>query len=478
MRTPLIPLISAALLSLPATAQEAPPTDSAPATAQTSVELLLQRLEEQEQRIRILERKLELAAEAQTAATASTPVVAASPRGFNFRSPDSANSIRLRGVIHTDSRYFFDDAAPDGSNGWLLRRVRPTLEGTVGGLFDFRFTPDFAGGRTVIQDAYVTHKFKPEFVVQVGKFKTPFGLERLQSASDLRFLERSLANNLVPNRDLGLQIGGDIAGGKLSYSVAWLNGVNDGQSSENNPTADAETNNDKDIALRIASTPFRDSDNFALQNLTVALAGTYADSVGAAGRTLLPGQYRSPGQQSIFAYRTIAGSPTIADGERIRWSPQFHYAFRNYSLLGEYVAVSQGVSRTIGTARRAATLNHNGWQLQCGWFVTGEDQSFRSPTIKSPYAKGAGGWGAVELTARVSELSLDDETFAGAAASFADPAAAVRNASAWAIGVNWYLTPNVKWLLNYERTEYEGGTASGADRPDEEVLLSRFQIAF
>src|SRR5688572_16330340 len=109
---------------------------------------LRERLDAQEQKIRILERKLELTEEAAKAAAPTTPIVRASPQqGFRIQSADGANIARLRGVLHFDGRYFPDDATPATADTWILRRVRPTLEGTFNNIYDFRFTPDFAGGR-------------------------------------------------------------------------------------------------------------------------------------------------------------------------------------------------------------------------------------------------------------------------------------------------------------------------------------------
>ena len=174
---------------------------------------LRERLEAQEQKIRVLERKLELNDEATKAAIPTTPIVRADPqRGFRIQSADGANVARLRGVLHFDGRYFPDDITAPTADTWIFRRVRPTLEGTLNGIFDYRFTPDFAGGRTFILDAYMAARLKPWAVVQAGKFKVPVGLERLVSATDLRFIERAFPTSLVPNRDLGVQLGGDLAG--------------------------------------------------------------------------------------------------------------------------------------------------------------------------------------------------------------------------------------------------------------------------
>ena len=157
---------------------------TAAAQATPGNEELLQKIDELSQKVLVLERRLEIQDEATQAASKSTPVVKASPKGFSLESPDKQNVVKLRGTLHFDGRHFQDDTTADTADTWLLRRVRPTLEGTLGGLYDFRFTPDFAGGRSIILDAFATARVQPWFAVTAGKFKVPVGLERLQSATD------------------------------------------------------------------------------------------------------------------------------------------------------------------------------------------------------------------------------------------------------------------------------------------------------
>jgi phosphate-selective porin OprO and OprP len=448
---------------------------------------LRERIEAQEQKIRVLERKLELNDEATKAAIPTTPIVRADPqRGFRIQSADGANVARLRGVLHFDGRYFPDDITPETADTWIFRRVRPTLEGTLNGIFDYRFTPDFAGGRTFILDAYMAARLKPWAVVQAGKFKVPVGLERLVSATDLRFIERGFPTSLVPNRDLGLQLGGDVAGGVINYSVGYFNGVSDGGSSDGNtPTPDAENDTKGDWAARVFVQPFANSDNFALRGLGFGVAGTYVDVSGNTTTTLLP-SYRTPGQQTFFSYRTntaAAGTTpatngTFADGERLRITPQAYYYLGRFGVLGEYVTVSQDVTRVTPTAgTRSASLDNAAWQVQFAWFLTGEDESFRGFTPASIFSLENRTWGAFELVARYHELDIDDDAFTGGANSFANPASAASKASAWGVGLNWYLNQNYKWSLNYDVTTFEGGAASG-DRPDEEAIFTRFALQF
>ena len=194
---------------------------SGAARADEATDQLRQEIDELSQKILILERKLEIQDEATKTTVASAPVVKASPKGFSLASADGQNVVKLRGTLHIDGRHFQDDNTPETADTWLLRRVRPTIEGTLGGIYDFRFTPDFAGGKTIILDSYATARFKPWFQVTAGKFKVPVGLERLQSANDIRFVERAFPTSLVPNRDLGVSLGGDIASGRSRGGSTW-----------------------------------------------------------------------------------------------------------------------------------------------------------------------------------------------------------------------------------------------------------------
>jgi hypothetical protein len=77
-----------------------------------------------------------------------------------------------------------DDAAANADT-FAPSRVRPTIEATLAGIHDHRFTPDFANSRTVIQDAYLDARLDRLSKVRAGRFKTPFGIERPQSGSDI-----------------------------------------------------------------------------------------------------------------------------------------------------------------------------------------------------------------------------------------------------------------------------------------------------
>jgi phosphate-selective porin OprO/OprP len=480
--------MNAAWKSLAAVLAAAPLMASATDDSQPTLE---QRLEQAEQRIAILERKLEIAEEASATSSKTAPIVKAAPAGISLAAADSSTVIRLRGNLAVDGRFFLDQNTPTTADTFLLRRARPYIEGTVGSIYDFRFMPDFGGGRAIVQDAYVNARFKPWFAIQAGKFKGPVGLERLQPDQYNRFLELGFPSGLLPNRDLGVQFAGTVLGGALSYSVGYFDGTSDGGSTDANSSADLDNDGKRDWEGRVFALPFANSAAFALRGLGIGLGASYVNSSGVATSSttavattsLLPG-YRTPGQQSLFSYRgDTAATPTIneatvADGVRRRLAPQIYYYVGPFGLLGEYTEVTQQVRRQIDDATtRRATLQHSAWQVSASWFLTGEEAAYASFTPRSTFQPGKPGSGAWELVARYQSITLDPAAFAGGSASFANGTSSVQGARAVGVGLNWYLNQNFKWQLNYELTRYDGGATAG-DRPDERAALTRFSLVF
>jgi phosphate-selective porin OprO/OprP len=161
---------------------------------------------------------------------------------------------------------------------------------------------------------------------------------------------------------------------------------------------------------RVFARPFATTGNFFLKGLGFGIGGTHADNAGndgspatltaaaVAANALLP-SHRTPGQQVFFSYRA-GTTPSFADGERIRWSPQFYYYVGSFGLLGEYADSQQGVGRVTTKGARSDTVNTRAWQLSAAYFLTGEDESYFGFSPKSPFEIGGPGWGAFELGAR------------------------------------------------------------------------------
>jgi phosphate-selective porin OprO/OprP len=392
-------------------------------------------------------------------------IIKASSEGFSLSSPDKAFQLKLRGFLHVDGRFFASDADRPGATTFLIRRARPILDGTLFGDFDFRIAADFAGSTVVLFDAYGDFHPAKEVRLRVGKFKPSVGLERLQAATAIPFIERALPTNLVPNRDVGLQVHGDVLGGALNYAVGAFNGVPDG--------ASLDTNLDDSFELvgRVFAHPFRSAGPAPLKGLGLGFGASRGQQFGTPTATEVA-PLRSIGQQTFFSYRTgtPAAEPVVADGEHFRLTPQGYYYWGPFGVLAEYVSSTQEVK--LGADR--ARLRHESWQATASYVLFGGSASFDGVRPEKPLMPSTGGWGAVEVAARYSDLHVDPDAFP----IYADPARSARVARSEGAAVNWYLNSNVRISASFDHTGFEGGAADNGNRPSEDVFLSRFQFAW
>ena len=149
----------------------------------------------------------------------------------------------------------------------------------------------------------------------------------------------------------------------------------------------------------------------------------------------------------------------IAAGPGYRYSPQFYYYWRSFGLLGEYVQNTQRLLLPSSkTAAHPQPISNQAWQLAATYLVTGEDATYGQVKPRRNFDPIGGGIGAWELAARVGQLLIDRDVY-----TMALPASRPRSHEAfeWALGVNWYLNPNVKMRSDYEHT----GFRYGARRP-------------
>ena len=432
----------------------------------TDLQALRAQVQALEQQLKVLARKIEIKEEAAAAVAPTTPKITINDKGFTLASADAANSIKLRGLIQLDNRLFFRDGGGIVNNAFILRRARLITEGVFAKNFSFQLVPEFGGSAVSILDANFGIAVNKWLSLKFGKFKSPVGLELLQSDTWTFFNERSIVTNLVPNRDLGVQASGDILDGTLNYTIGVFGGLGDGGTSNN-----ADFDNDKDAVARLIASPFKARAGSPLQGLSFGVSGSVGRGKTAAGRT---GGYRTDGQQTFFSYLAA----TVADGQNWRISPQLDYRLGSIGVLGEYVVSTINV-RTTATGPKTE-LQNKAWQIAAGYVLTGEDSSYAGVVPKTNFDLAAGTWGAFEVVGRYSNLKVDDASFP----VFASAATSADEAKAFGLGLNWYLSKAVHFKIDYYQARF--GFAPGAPaipttqilRQDEKSFITRFQLAF
>ncbi len=429
-----------------------------PQTQEQKIQELEKKVEELDQRERVVERSRELETEAAADKARSGATVGAEPTGITIRSNDQNFLLRIGIDMQVDNRTFPGESSVPLSDQILIRRARPALSGTVYKYVDFYFRPDFGQGTTVLYEAYMQVNYFSQANLRVGKFKPPVGLERLQSDDDTNFIERGLPTLLVPSRDIGYQISGDIVKRRAGYAVGVFNGVPDNSLSDSSPS------DHRDYAARIFLTPFLPNAKSPLSGLGFGIGASSGNDDGLA----LPA-YKTFGQNTFFTF----ASGVVSMGHRTRLAPQAYYYNGPFGLLAEYTVAEEGLQK--GTLRRDVAFRS--WQVQASYLLTGDKKGFGTLSPRKAFDPKNHGWGAVELAARTGDFSVERGFFDY---GFGTVATSPRSAREWVGGVNWYLNRAVRISADYGYTKFGGGAtaALGGNRPLERAILQRFQINF
>lgn len=431
------------------------------ARAGDEIDRLEGRLQALEQEVQTLRREIERIRQAEQdeppieqARETPTASVEVGRSGATLSAADGSLAVRLRGYFQTDSRVYLTEDSLSGSHSFLMRRARPVLELTAFQDFEFRLMPDFGGSSASLFDAYFNWRVSPQFQVRAGKAKSPTGLERLQSATALAFMERGLPTHLLPNRDVGVQVHGSLLSQRLTYAVGLFNGTRDGSS------AVTDGDDGKDVAVRIFAHPFTSFEQSPLKGLGVGISATRGRHEGP------PSAYSTGGQQQFFRYRP----GVVHDGMLRRVSPQGYFYSGPVGILWEWARSSQDLN--LGGDR--FTIRNRAWQIQGSFMLTGEEAGYGAVVPRRSLASGEGGWGAFQVAVRAGRLKIDERAFP----LLADPQTAASEARHYALAFSWYLNRSVRYTFDLGRTGFENAPGDTGKKPAENTIFSRVQFLF
>jgi hypothetical protein len=321
-------------------------------------------LQELDQHVKVLERKLENQDDDATAAKKSAVTVNADANnGFSFYNADKTWGLKLGAVLQIDSRTFFEDYTKNQANVITPRRGRFLFDANLGPKVKFRYQYDFV--TSLIVDAYGDIKLTPWATVRTGLFKTPLSLERYRSDPARDFVELGYTTDLVTDRDTGAQL--ELADADQAFLLDV--GVFDG-SVPSTAVVTTDTDKDKDVVAKVFVQPFRALDYVPLRDFGFGVAASSGDR--AAGTAVEgPNQFRPLGQGAGFY--TLTPTAT-AEGEELRIAPQGYLFWQSFSLLSEYIRDSQflkGPSYTTAGKTEYHDVANEAYDVQLGWVLTG-----------------------------------------------------------------------------------------------------------
>jgi phosphate-selective porin OprO/OprP len=164
-------------------------------------------------------------------------------------------------------------------------------------------------------------------------------------------------------------------------------------------------------------------------------------------------------------------------GDRALWELHTAYYYGGLSLLGAWQSGYESYAKTAGAEVRVPI---NGWFVQAGYIITGEtirDRTLIQPLHPFDLRKGRFGLGALEPTARYSELDLNPRVFTS---SLADPNLWTNRAQLIDVGCNWYLNQFVKVYFDWEHAIFDSPvfSSTGSFQRSNDLFWVRTQLYF
>ncbi|MGK7344937.1 MAG: OprO/OprP family phosphate-selective porin [Candidatus Nitrospinota bacterium M3_3B_026] len=375
-------------------------------------------------------------------AYAKEPLEAEWKTGLRFTSADKAFQIKVGGRLMNDWAWLSaDDELKSEETVWEsgteFRRARLYVGGHIHENVKFKVQYDFAGGDADFKDAYIAlTKISGIGQLKVGRFKQPFGLEELTSSKYITFMERAMAiEAFAPSRQSGLLIGSSAWDKRLTWALSTYR-ITDGYGEDYG-------DNDMNYAARITVLPWKSGDNL------VHLGAAYT-AIKPNGDTV---RFRSRPEIHLAPMR-LADTHSINSDSVGLLGVEAAAVFGPASLQGEFI--SANVSNLDG---EDASLS--GYYVFGSFFLTGESRPYKKGAFGrvKPNSNFGSGAGALEAALRFSSVDLEDGGIEG------------HEVTTVTAGVNWYLNPNTRVMLNYVSADQaDVGTATG--------FMTRFQVDF
>jgi phosphate-selective porin OprO/OprP len=326
------------------------------------------------------------------------------------------------------------DALTGNQDDLDLARRRVGVHGTVKNLVEFQVEREL-DDNSPWRDVFLNYRQYEAAEIQAGQFKVPFSLDENTSATNLDFVYRSMiASHLAPGRDAGVMAHGRVARRMLRYEVGWF--AHDGRNARTHDQQ--EVYGDTTFAGRLTVRPVRKRHS-PFRDLQFGIA--YTGSQVAEGFPGLKGH-------------TVLDAPFFpsnfwVDGQRRRIGLEARWRPGPASIKAEYIRLS---TERLGQSVEDTDLRPlvaQGWYVSGTYAITGEKKADDLTTPRKPLFQG--GWGAIELAARLEALSFG--TMDDAAASTSPRADVVLgNADhAATFGVNWYPMRRIKVQMNVIR---------------------------
>ncbi|WP_088307651.1 OprO/OprP family phosphate-selective porin [Novosphingobium sp. B 225] len=466
-------------------------------------------------------------ADAAKAAVAAVPAASVTAKPATELTWDGAPKLatkdgwtfKPRGRLHIDaggvSAPGAYTASTLGSMRARVRRARLGFEGTVPGGLGYKVEADLANGSVGFGDVWLTYTpGNAPVVLRIGNFETLNSMEQISSSNFNSFIERATFNDAFTNaRRMGAALAYKSANNDLRAEAGLFTGHSIDSSLDNNGWIGAAR---LVYAPQALGGQLHFGVNYQYRDFASNISGGTSTGTAMPSTNQLA-RYRARPNSQLTDVRFVDTGNFAASSDQLL-GLEAMAVFKGLYLASEAQWVKAKGYRAGDLATGAAAFSGGnsavvpvsdpgffGAYGEVGYFLTGETRGYKRgdgtwarTKVLNPISKG--GSGAFQIAARYEYLDLNDDALIGGATNnftTGTSALAALNSrlgrggtqSSYLLGLNWYPSDYVRFLVNYGHLSVTGGPLAALVDPAStlpvndrkygvNVLQTRMQIDF
>ena len=272
----------------------------------------------------------------------------------------------------------------------------------------------------------------------MGNFKENFSIQRNTTSRYLQFMERPMVTALAPSRHLGVAA-------TWSCPLVWVSGGVFGPELKSSEEMTAMEDGNKDYGLneglsytgKVAIRPI----NNQTSSLHIGAAVSYREPKLPSTDGYNATRYSSRNSTSINRKKFLDTDAIKGLDHELAYTIELAGHWKQLRYEGAYIARSAYLNpeKTVIPKDELGPQTADGWYVQAGWLLFGGQQNYDSKGGKYTRINPGRSWGDVELCARYEVADFNcSKYYAGG------------SAQAFTLGLNFYPTKNVKFVINYQ----------------------------
>ena len=344
--------------------------------------------------------------------------------------------VRVQG----DAAAFFgyDKNLVSIGNGMNIRRSRFAIKAQLDKNWYGELDTDWTSGTPEIKDAILEYTGIPNLSIKMGNFKENFSIQRNTTSRYLQFMERPMVTSLAPSRHLGVAA-------TWSCPLVWVSGGVFGPELKSSEEMTAMEDGNKDYGLneglsytgKVAIRPI----NNQTSSLHIGAAVSYREPKLTSTDGYNATRYSSRNSTSINRKKFLDTDAIKGLDHELAYTIELAGHWKQLRYEGAYIARSAYLNpeKTVIPKDELGPQTADGWYVQAGWLLFGGQQNYDSKGGKYTRINPGRSWGDVELCARYEVADFNcSKYYAGG------------SAQAFTLGLNFYPTKNVKFVINYQ----------------------------